>query len=56
MGIFNREQANTVAQLLQCGLSDFDIAQRICPAGEDPELLLEAISIQRDRLELSASS
>ncbi|WP_226623597.1 hypothetical protein [Alloyangia pacifica] len=56
MGIFSKDQASTVSQLLQSGMSDFDIALKVCPAGEDPELLLDAIAIQRERQDLATTS
>ncbi|SDG86836.1 hypothetical protein [Alloyangia pacifica] len=49
MGIFNQAQTTAIEQLLAQGVSDFDIAQQVCPAGEDPELLLEAVSMHRER-------
>ncbi|WP_193789567.1 hypothetical protein [Salipiger sp. CCB-MM3] len=54
MGIFSTEQSTAIEQLLQRGMSDFDIAQRVCPAGEDPELLLEAVSIHREKHDQAA--
>ncbi|WP_193989112.1 MULTISPECIES: hypothetical protein [Roseobacteraceae] len=56
MGIFSREQTTAIERLLQQGVSDFDIAQKVCPAGEDPELLLEAVSMHRDRHEKATSA
>ncbi|WP_193789572.1 hypothetical protein [Salipiger sp. CCB-MM3] len=56
MGIFSKEQSSVIDQLLQRGMSDFDIAQRICPADEDPELLLEAVSIHRERHDQAATA
>ncbi|EAU45457.1 MULTISPECIES: hypothetical protein [Salipiger] len=51
MTFFNREQANAVETLLKRGMSDFDIARSVCADNEDPELLLEAVSAQRERRE-----
>ncbi|WP_353476758.1 hypothetical protein PVT71_29080 (plasmid) [Salipiger sp. H15] len=51
MALFSSEQGKTIECLLERGLSDFEIARRVCPEGEDPELLLEAVALRRERQE-----
>ncbi|WP_459035782.1 hypothetical protein [Roseivivax sp. CAU 1761] len=48
MPILNDEQMRTARSLVGAGLSDFEVAQRVCPDGEDPELLLESVSTLRE--------
>ncbi|MBE9639222.1 hypothetical protein [Salipiger mangrovisoli] len=55
MGIFTREQSQVVEKLLECGLSDFDIARKVSARGEDPEILIDAVGTVRERRRASAS-
>ena len=52
---FAKLPAGTVDTLLKRGMSDFDIARSVCADNEDPELLLEAVSTQRERRERSSA-
>lgn len=53
MGIFTREQAQKVEKLLECGLSDFDIARKVSGTGEDPEFFIDAVGTARERRQAS---
>jgi hypothetical protein len=56
MNLLNREQANKVELLLLRGMSDFDIATKVCGSDDDPELYLEAVSAERERMDRSTAA